>query len=508
MTGAVDRAVVIGASVAGLLAARALTDTYSDVVVIDRDGLPFGPLARGGVPQSRHSHGLLARGREVIEELLPGITADLVEGGAASGDVQQSVRMYFGPRHLATGPSGILGLGISRAGLEWAIRQRVAALPGVTFRDRTSVLDLTFSDDDRAVTGVVTAQPGAPEREQTIDAALVVDASGRGSRTPERLARHGYPEPPAERHRVDVTYVTRRFRRPPARSYDGVEGPNPMRAMLLTASPEVPRSGVLLWQEDDAWTASIAGYHGRRPPTELPDFIAYARTLCSTDLADVLEGLEPLDDGTHYRFPANVRQHYERMPHLPAGLLVVGDALCAFDPSFGQGMTVAALEARDLRDCVRAGPRDLARRFFTLAAAHIDTPWQMVVGRVPPPRAPTDPVVRPPLDADAASPHDGRHHPASEPLVQRALQAYVRALVRGAVDDPVLARAFMRVSHLTDPPASLVSPALAIRVARQRISHRATHPADRRAASATHRPPDHPGLVDQQPLENRTGQPS
>ena len=335
MTGTVDRALVIGSSIAGLLAARALSEAYSEVIVLDRDELPYGPVARGGVPQIRHAHGLLAGGREAMEELLPGLTADLVAAGATAGDAQESMDYYVGTGRYATGASGLTAVAVSRVLLEWTIRRRVAETPGVVFYDRSSVLDLMFSEDGRRVTGLVVSsvdRPGSPRR---LEADLVVDASGRTSRTPEWLERRGFQPPEEERVRCDISYATRRFRRRPG---DG----GTALAILQPASAAVPRSGVLIAQENDEWIGGLTGYHGVRPPTELSEFLAYARTLEAPAIAEVLERLEPLDDGCTYRFQASVRRRYERLVEVPDGIVVIGDALCSFDPAFGQGMSTAA----------------------------------------------------------------------------------------------------------------------------------------------------------------------
>lgn len=435
MSGSVDRALVIGSSIAGLLAAQALTEAYREVIVLDRDELPYGPVPRGGVPQMRHAHGLLAGGREAMEELLPGLTEDLVAAGALSGDAQEALHYYVGTGRYPTRTSGLTAVAVSRVLLEWTIRRRVAESPNVVFYDRSSVLDLLFSEDGRQVTGLCVSGVDRPGSRRVLEADLVVDASGRTSRTPEWLERRGFQPPEEERVRCDISYATRRFRRCPGDAGTAL-------AILQPASAEVPRSGVLIAQENDEWIAGLTGYHGVRPPTELGEFIAYARTLESPAMADVLERLEPLDDGCTYRFQASVRRRYERLVDLPDGLVVIGDALCSFDPAFGQGMSVAALEAGALRVCLAEGRDDLGRRFFHRAARFVDTPWQIVVGGMPP--------------APGVSAH--------KPLPERVVGSYLTALRRVAVDDPALARAFLRVAHMTASPTSLMAPGLVMRV--------------------------------------------
>ncbi|HVD24306.1 MAG TPA: FAD-dependent monooxygenase [Lapillicoccus sp.] len=446
MPGTVDRAIVIGSSMAGLLAARVLSETYAEVILLDRDDLPYGPVARNGVPHMRHSHALLARGSEVVEELFPGLCEYLVSQGAATGDVQETVRMYAGPRPTAPGRNGLRAYAVSRPLLEWTIRERVAAIPGVTFYDRTAVLDLAFSADLSHVTGVVVTGLDGPNRSRTMEADLVVDASGRTSRTPEWLERRGYPPPPEERIRVDYTSVTRRFRR---RSLDDTGG---SAAITHGALPGTPRGGIILYQENDVWIVTLSGYAGVRPPTDLAEFRAYARTLCAPVIADVIDQLEPLDDGITYRFPADVRHRYEWVELFPDGLIVTGDALCAFDPSFGQGMSVAAAEAMELRHELRLGRQHLARRFFAAAARHVDTPWTVVVG------------------AGAAAAGIELEEPARARLIKR----YVAAVRQAAADDPVVAGAFLRVAHLVDRPERLLAPRVAARVAAASFARRRT----------------------------------
>ncbi|MDE9364714.1 FAD-dependent monooxygenase [Luteipulveratus sp. YIM 133132] len=456
MTQRMSRAVVIGGSLAGLLSASALADHADEVVVLDRDRLPDEPLARSGVPQSQHVHGLLASGREAMEELLPGLTDELCALGGELGDFQDRTQFYVGDRTLAGGTSGLLALAVSRPLLEHRVRTRVAALPNVTIRERTTVLDLVLDDESgptARVVGVAVAPldgvagpEKAPSGVETVPADLVVDASGRTARTPEWLERRGFPAPAEERVRIDVAYATRQFRRS-ATHADGLV------AVLQPSSPELPRSAIMLAQEGDRWIVGLTGYHGVRPPTDLEEFIAYAATHPGP-VGRMLPTLEPLDDGATYRFAANVRRRYEKVRRFPAGLLVTGDALCAFDPAYGQGMSVAALEALELRGCLADGTDDLARRFFARAARHVDTPWTLVVGRDRELPGSTDPA----------------------PWATRMMNRYVGALLRAACDDAELATVFLRVSHLAAPPSTLMTPRVVAKVARAALRR---GPADR-----------------------------
>ncbi len=459
-----QHAVVIGASMSGLLAARSLTTHFDRVTVVDRDEMPHEPVTRGGVPQGRHTHGLLARGREVIEELFPGTTADLEARGALRGDAQADVRWHFAQQPLAPGRCGLELLAVSRPLLEWYVRYRLLADAGVEILQRTSVLDLSFTAGDVRVDGVlVTGRDGGTPR--LLPADLVVDASGRTSRTPEWLERRGYPTPPEDVRRIDKHYATRQFRRSDSRADDRSDDRAGCVAIAVAATPAVPRGGVMVAQEGDRWTVSLSGRQCTRPPTDLDGFIAYARSCVSPAIAEAIEGLTPLDEGMTYRFPANRRRHYERLTEFPEGLLVTGDALCAFDPVYGQGMTVAALEAKELGRCLAEGRTDLARRFHSRAAEHIDTPWTIAVGAAP----------------RAADLDDG------PPLGTRMANAYLARLICAARNDPKLAAAFLRVNNLADRPADLLRPSLAVRVARGSLRRRGSRVGSRQGCWPRHR---------------------
>jgi 2-polyprenyl-6-methoxyphenol hydroxylase-like FAD-dependent oxidoreductase len=431
-----SHAVVVGASMAGLLAARSLLDHYERVTIVDRDDIPSRPQPRGGVPQGRHAHGLLAEGRTMLEEMFPGLTSDLTGRGARLGDVGLEGVWCFTPRPLARRESGLKALLVSRSLLEWYVRERVAASSMVTLREDASVLDLAFSGDDNRVVGVIVQDRdgGTPA---LLPADLVVDATGRGSRTPEWIERRGYQAPAEEVRRVDKRYTTYRVR-------EALDGSTAW-AMAVAAQPGLHRGGIMLAEEGGSRVVSLVGRFGERPPVAWPDFLAWAGTLSSSRLADALAGLEPLGEGATYRFPANRRRHYEDLTRFPEGLVVVGDALCAFDPVYGQGMTVAAIEAVALGRCIQQEGPGLAARFHRTAAEIIDTPWTIAVGGVP--------------DDDG-----------QVPWRSRLVGAYLARLLDAGSDDPELAIAFLRVNHLVDRPSELFRPRTVWRVLRHRLA--------------------------------------
>ena len=435
-----ERAVVIGASMGGLLAARVLAESHRRVVVIDRDSLPAAGAHRKGVPQGRHAHGLLARGREALDELLPGLSDELVEQGALRGDIQSGVRWCNDGHLLAQAPSPLQGLLVSRPLLEGYVRRRVAALPNVEVIDGWTVSGLaTSSGPDRGdrgiqVTGVHGHGPDGIER--TLDADLVVDATGRGSNTPAWLEHLGYQAPDEDRVEVKIGYATRTYRRRP----DHLGG---TIGVVIAPSPPTGRAGVALAMEGDRWIVTLGGYADDRPPTDPEAWAAYAASLPRPDVAEIVAAAEPLDEPLAFRYPASVRRRYERLSRFPAGYLVFGDALCSFNPIYGQGMTVAALEALALRDHLRH-PRAQARAFFRTASRLIEAPWQIAVGN------------------DLRFEHVNGRRTAKVRLVNR----YLARLNRVAEDDGVVALAFLRAVNLIDRPERLLAPSVAWRVFR------------------------------------------
>jgi 2-polyprenyl-6-methoxyphenol hydroxylase-like FAD-dependent oxidoreductase len=431
-------AVVIGASMGGLLAARVLAGSYDRVTVLDRDHLPPVGAQRTGVPQGRHAHGLLARGRSALEELFPGLTEELVARGALTGDIQAQGRWANEGHILRQAPSGLTGLLVSRPLLEGHLRERLSADGGVEVRERTSVAGLVATGDGRRVSGVrLKAADGA---EEELAADLVVDATGRSSRLPAWLEALGFPAPETEAVHVGIGYATCTYRRRPGDLGGDV-------AIVTAPAPPAARGGVVLALEDDRWVVTLAGYEDDLPPTDPEGWMAFARSLPTQDVAEVVVGGEALDEPVPFRYPASVRRRYERLDRFPDGLIAFGASICSFNPIYGQGMTVAALEALALRDALRGGPAGLARRFFRQAARLVDVPWEIAVG------------------TDLRFPHvEGRRTPKVR-FVNRYLS---RVHVASAID-PAVGTAFLRVVNLIDRPEKLLTPAVALRVLRANL---------------------------------------
>jgi 2-polyprenyl-6-methoxyphenol hydroxylase-like FAD-dependent oxidoreductase len=433
-----NQAVVIGASMAGLLAARALSDTFTRVLVIDRDVLPDGPAGRRGVPQGRHLHGLLARGLRGLDELFPGFEADILAAGAVRGDIQSGIHWYIDGYLIKPEPSGLFGLAVSRSLLEFKVRERVTALPGVEIIDGCDVLDLVTTADRSRVTGVGIMPRADGSAASVVEADLVVDATGRGSRTPVWLEELGYRRPPEAKVAVDITYVSRTYRREP----DQLDG---RMGTAVATYPGSTHGGFLLAMEEDKFIFSVGGIFGEKPPMDDESLAAYAETMPTEDYSVFLRTATRLTEPVTTHYPASVRRHYEALADFPEGYLVMGDAVCSFNPVYGQGMTVATLEAQLLGELLAAGSGEqLARRFFRRAAKLIDTPWMIAAG-------------------------SDLRFPEAEgvlPLKSRLLNRYLGRVYRAAEQDAVVAATFLRVINLIDTPERLLSPGMVARVVR------------------------------------------
>jgi 2-polyprenyl-6-methoxyphenol hydroxylase-like FAD-dependent oxidoreductase len=435
-----DRAVVLGGSMGGLLAARVLSDVFREVLVVDREELTGVRGYRRGVPHGRHAHALLARGHQIMEAQFPGLTEELIAAGTEPGDANGDIRWYFNGQRLRSARSGLMCVPATRPVLEFHVRERVQAIPNVTFMERFDILGLSTTPDGGRVTGArVRRQEGA---EETVLADLVVDTTGRGSRTPAWLAELGYDRPEESRIKIGLAYTTRHFDLP----YDpfGDE-----LAIIPVATPEHPRGGILyrLPGSRSHVELSLIGIRGDHAPTDPDGFLEFARSLPIPDVYQAVRDAEPLDDAVSFGFPASVWRHYEKLTRFPEGLLVMGDAVCSFNPVYGQGMTVAALESLTLREHLKRGPRPDPRPYFADVAREIADPWDVSAGAD--------------LGYEGV---EGRRTPKL-----RIANAYVGRLQKAAVHDADLTNAFIRVAGLVDRPQALMRPRTALRVLRHSL---------------------------------------
>lgn len=447
------RAIVLGASMSGLLIARVLADFYRVVTVVERDALPDDPVNRRGVPQGRHAHLLLPRGAQVLEELFPGLLAELVRAGAPvlnDGDLSRYHFTFGGHALLRSGPAAI-DLGAlatylpSRPLLESLVRRRLRGISNVTILDGHDVAELASTPERDRVSGVrLIDRVGGAEQELAAD--LVVDAMGRGARTPAFLEKLHYDRPVEDHIVTHTTYASQLLKIPT----------DTLTEQLVLIGPVAGRpTGMALFGcEDDTWLFTAFGMAGREPPGSRAGMLTFAREFGPPDVLAAVQDAEPLGEVARHRMPSSQWRRYDRLRRFPRGLLVAGDAICSFNPIYGQGMTVAALEALVLRDCLRRGRHDLSRRFFSAAATPIAAAWRLAAC------------------GDLALPEiEG-----ARPLSVRLSNAYLDHVLTAAESDAVVAGQLFKVNSLVDPPRRLSNPAFMCRVATVNLRRRKKAP--------------------------------
>lgn len=362
------RALVIGGSLTGMLAAAALAETMAEVIVVERYELPHGPLPRQGVPQARHAHLLWSGGARAIEELLPGATERLLAAGARHIGVPEDLVVLTSGGWLTRFPEQQHFLSCTRDLVDWVVRDLAGAKPRVrTLPGRTA---LGLRGTTTRVTGVLVR---GGRREETLEADLVVDASGRASAMPRWLDRLGLPAVRTDVVDSGLGYASRLFHAPP--------GTGGFPAVNVQADPRqhVPGlNGTILPVEDGRWLVTLSGTRGGQPTGEPAAFEAFARSLRHPVIGDLVTRATPLTEVTVSHSTANRRRRYERMHVWPDGLVVLGDALATYNPLYGHGMSVAAQHALVLRDQVARNPGSgLARRVQRAAARATDAAWTL-----------------------------------------------------------------------------------------------------------------------------------
>jgi 2-polyprenyl-6-methoxyphenol hydroxylase-like FAD-dependent oxidoreductase len=445
-------AIVIGGSMTGLLAARVLSDYFDRVTIIERDKLPQGPEQRNGVPQARHVHQLLTSGKKILDDLFPGFDTDLDTAGALKARWGLETAAYGAAGWACAFDSGITTRSISRVQLEWLVRRRIAQIPNITFMEETQVNGLLAAPDNSRITGVrVESRTGAHEG-QELCGDLVVDASGRESHTPDWLNAMGYEKPAVTVVNSYVGYATRWYERPADTKF-------PWKILLVNSRPpDLLRQAALLEVEDGRWMCTLIGMNKDYPPTDEAGYLDFARSLLTPKVYEAIKDAQPLSPVYGYQRTANQQRHYERLKRMPENLIVMGDAACAFNPIYGQGMTVGAMEAMELDAClgelrgqnerqpdVRLNLSGMNLRFQKRLAKVLANPWQLATG-------------------------EDLRYPGTEGArpnwLIRQSQKYVVQTFKALPHDTHLALDFLLVLNLEVPPTVLFKPRHIITVVR------------------------------------------
>ncbi len=434
-------AIVVGAGVAGLAAAGALSAYFERVTVLERDGAFSGTVPRSGASQGWHAHGLLVGGQLALSELYPGIGQDFLAAGAVPMRVNQDLREeYPGRDPMPQRDFGLHGYTMTRPLIESTLRRRALQRGNIVICQNSAVRQLEVDRNGRVSAVYRTTMDG--DTVEKLSADLVVDASGRGQLTLDLLQSIGHPQPRETKIGIDLCYSTAIVAMPE-------NAPNDWK--LVLTQPDIPHSyrrAVMLPIEGGRWMLTVAGRGCERPPVEWDALLKFLQGLSTPTIYNAVRRSEPIGRLARFLLPENVWRHFEGLDTMPDGVIPIGDAICRFNPVYGQGMSVAAKEAVLLHHLLgaRASQSDplcgLGREFLAETRLLIETPWSMAA--VP----------------DFAYPDTRGDRPAD---LERSLQ-FAAALSRLAVRDASVQRLAIEVWHMLKPRSAYRDPELIRRV--------------------------------------------
>ncbi|MEP7245806.1 MAG: FAD-binding oxidoreductase [Gammaproteobacteria bacterium] len=445
-------AVVMGGSIAGMAAAKVLTEHFAQVIVLEKDQDHRRREGRPGAAQGWHLHHLLIAGQRQLDSVFPGIIDDMVAAGAFKVDMGEQYRIMLAGSWKKVGRSDVEIVCAGRPLLEWCVRRRLDVEAAIEYRYESEATDLVFDAETQSIVGVMATREG---RSEMLPAEFVVDASGKNTPLPALLSRLGFGEPRIEEDCVNCFYSTMQHRVPPERAWrDKV-------MVICYAQRPAQQHYAAQYFTDSTRTVlstSLVAYNCYRPPRNAEEFREFARLMPSSVIGSEIDGLEPCSPVYNFRYPEMRRFHYDTMKYLPAGVVALGDALCSADPVSGLGMTKALLELNELRALLRAnGERDRAwiRRYYTNAARIADRMWSLV----------REQNLRYPWIKDVE-----RKRPAFFGL----RNWYIDRIFELLHDDPRIYRLYLLVSHFVEPASILLRPGIVARVLARWLKARLT----------------------------------
>ncbi|MFT6556683.1 NAD(P)/FAD-dependent oxidoreductase [Sneathiella sp.] len=428
-----DRAVVLGSGIAGLLAARVLSDFFTDVTLIERDSKPIAPIPRKGVPQGHHIHVLLNKGEEIIETLLPGFKEALFKGGSVQATLGKEVKWYLAGKWMPTFEGGMVTFFQSRPLLEQVLRDLVLKIRNVNIHYDTVFKDYVYDLQGDRVTAVTVHEKGV-EESVSLPADFILDASGRGSSLVSQLEKMEKEVPRESRVGVDFAYSSGLFE---------LTAPLPDACKAILVYPKAPketRAAAIVPVEGNKWLVTAAGYNGDHPPLDKNGFLEFTKSLSQPEIHDALQSATLVDELKPFKFKAGIRRYFHKSDPLPKNLLAIGDVICSANPFFGQGIAVAAQEVKVLQDCLKENGvaglcRDSFSRqdYFERISKILDISWGLAIGE------------------DLKYPTTTGERPFGF-----TLSRWFKDRIMSS-DNPAVARQFYKVMHFAAPPRSLVN---------------------------------------------------
>ena len=445
-------AIVIGGSISGLLTARVLNAHFDQVTIIERDSVSEDAETRKGVPQGAHVHVIFEGGMKVIDRLFPKFSEELAANGSYVCDFARELCWYHAGVWKSRPESGLTSYWQTRPFLEANLRRRLQQDTDVVIREQTAVVGLLTNSEKTRVTGLEVRTSSDGETE-TLEADLVVDASGRGSQTPKWLESLGYESPQEETVEVNIGYASRDYQ--PSQD----EARDWQIMALYGTPPDSTRTGYIFPIEGGRWRVSEVGFLNDTPPNGDDGYLDFAKTLELPDFHEAIKDATPLTPVSSFKFPANRWRRYDRLSRFPAGLLVIGDAISTFNPVYGQGMSACALEVDELRKLLEgcAGgeelPNDLYKKFFRKAAKIIGVPWLLAT------------------QSDFLYPKTR----GKRSLHTNALNRYLRRVLQLCSGSDRMTKTFYQVLHFNKKPTAFFHPSVMMSVLLRSVGYKGSY---------------------------------
>jgi len=431
------KAIVIGGGIAGKLAAKALSSYFQHVIILEADRETNDKVPRKRVPQSHHPHVLLKSGEEAIEKLFPEFVTQLIENGSIVTNFTRDLKWHHFGYWKEPFSGELTMVQQSRPMLEWHLQRRINQVPNITTTYETMTEDLIVDREQNKILGVRfrSLRTGT---EEELYGDMVVDASGFGSKSIEWLKTYGI-EVEEEKVWIQLFYATRLFR------LKSQERPEWVNLLISPSFPENPYGAFIQTIEENRFSVTFSGYANEHAPQTNEEFFAYAQSLPVPDVLDFLKQAEPITDIKIHKIPYQVRRRFDMASQIPEGFLVIGDAHCRFDPLFGQGISVAAMEAVELQKCLQQAEhfaKGFTQLFHKKTSKLMATPWDM---------ATTEAFRHPKIKG-------------KKPLLQPFKQWYTKRVYQSSALDSDIYIRLARVMNLIRTPLHLFHPKVIISV--------------------------------------------
>ncbi|MDH3658324.1 MAG: FAD-dependent monooxygenase [Nitrosopumilus sp.] len=425
-----EKAIVIGGSIAGLLAARVLSDYFKEVILIEKDSCMENGKVRIGTPQANHIHILLVKGREILQDFFPELERDLIKKGANKIDFLNDIRYRLPSGWAPKFNSGIITFTCTRTLLENTIRHQIQKISKIKIEKGKHITSFVLEKSNKISLKT--------KENEEIHGDLIVDCTGRNTKTPSWLEDIGFPKPRETKIDSFVRYSTRR--------YIPTKKNRKWKMLVILNKPITnPRIGGIYPIEEGKWLVGLYSIGKNYPPTDEKGFLEFTKHLESRELYDALKDAVPDSEIYGYQVQGSRKYHYEEMPQWPENFIVLGDAVSIFNPYYGQGITSAALGAEALDDMLKNNKmkNDFTRKFQKRLATAVSLPW--ILGTSEDLRWPTTVGKRP-------------------NTITRMVQNHAQKVLLLSPKSTLAAKSFQQMMHMIKSPAIIFHPVILLQL--------------------------------------------